>query len=396
VPAVRRTGDQLRRWRRQRHRFPPPPGDHHHPLGGGEHLAGDMPGVEFDVGQGGVADPVHQLRHPFRFRPDLPHPYDHVRHRPPIGKPAAAHRSGGPTPYRPRPGERGDHRPVRLTVSTGSAESAGRSSRLAGTPAATRWLPSAATIAPLSVHSRGRGTRRVRPAAAHRCSARARSRLLAATPPPITRVDTPYARQAATAFMVSTSATDSWKLAATSATGTGSPARCRASTHRATAVFSPENEKSYGCAARSLGAVSPRGNATKSGSPSEAARSIGGPPGNGSPSNRATLSNASPAASSMVAPSGVIRPARSSTSSSDVCPPETSNATAGSGNGPCSSVSTATWAARWFTPYTGLSNATAYPLAAATPTSSAPASPGPAVTAIASTSASRTPASSNA
>src|SRR5690606_36585806 len=54
------------------------------------------------------------------------------------------------------------------------------------------------------------------------------------------------------------------------------------------------------------------------------------------------------------------------------------------------------WAARWFTPYTGLSNATAYPLAAATPTSSAPASPGPAVTAIASTSASRTPASSNA
>ena len=49
--------------------------------------------------------------------------------------------------------------------------------------------------------------------------------------------------------------------------------------------------------------------------PSRAARSMCGPPGNGSPSSRATLSKASPAASSMVAPSGstprgdVARPA---------------------------------------------------------------------------------------
>ena len=36
-----------------------------------------------------------------------------------------------------------------------------------------------------------------------------------------------------------------------------------------------------------------------------------GPPGNGSPSSRATLSNASPAASSMVAPSGSTPPVTS-------------------------------------------------------------------------------------
>ena len=75
------------------------------------------------------------------------------------------------------------------------------------------------------------------------------------------------------------------------------PARSSASTCRATAVFSPEKEKSNGA---SRGPVSPRGNATAAGSPSRATRSMCGPPGNGSPSSRATLSNASPAASSIV------------------------------------------------------------------------------------------------
>ena len=126
----------------------------------------------------------------------------------------------------------------------------------------------------------------------------------------------PASRQAASALLVSTSQTASWKDAATSATGTGSPARCRASTQRATAVFSPENEKSNRWAARSFGG----GQAAREGdrrpaSPARASRSMGGPPGNGSPSSRATLSNASPAASSMVAPSGVTPRARSSTSS---------------------------------------------------------------------------------
>src|SRR5215467_8722941 len=127
---------------------------------------------------------------------------------------------------------------------TGSEESAAKSSADGAAPRDTSSAPSAATIAPLSVHSPGRGTRRPMPAAAHRSAASARSRELAATPPPITRWPTPFARQAATAFFVRTSATASWQEAATSAIGTGSPAASRASTYLATAVFSPEKEKS--------------------------------------------------------------------------------------------------------------------------------------------------------
>ena len=56
---------------------------------------------------------------------------------------------------------------------------------------------------------------------------------------------------ASSALRTSTSQTASWKLAATSATGTGSPDRSRASTQRATAVLSPENEKSKRCRSRS-------------------------------------------------------------------------------------------------------------------------------------------------
>jgi hypothetical protein len=87
------------------------------------------------------------------------------------------------------------------------------------------------------------------------------------------------------ALRVSTSTTASWNEAATSATGTGSPARCRASTHRATAVFSPAKEKSSvpSCALA-------RGKSMAFASPSLAALSIGGPPGNGRPSTLATLS----------------------------------------------------------------------------------------------------------
>ena len=64
-------------------------------------------------------------------------------------------------------------------------------------------------MAPLSVHSPGRGTRNTMPAAAHRCSASPRSREFAATPPPMSRWEAPLARQASTAFLVSTSATAS-------------------------------------------------------------------------------------------------------------------------------------------------------------------------------------------
>ena len=84
--------------------------------------------------------------------------------------------------------------------------------------------------------------------------------------------------------------------------------------------------------------------------PSRAARSMCGPPGNGSPSTRATLSKASPAASSIVEPRLRTSWVTSGTSSSEECPPETSIARVGSGSGPCSTMSTATWLARWLTP----------------------------------------------
>src|SRR5437016_5413976 len=98
----------------------------------------------------------------------------------------------------------------------------------------------------------------------------------------------------------------------------------------------------------------------------------------------------------MVAPSGSTSPATSGTSSSEECPPDTSSATTGVGSGPCSSWSTAMCAARWLTAYSGLPRASAYALAAHTPTCRAPARPGPAVTAIASTWLSPTPAAASA
>ena len=115
----------------------------------------------------------------------------------------------------------------------------------------------------------------------------------------------PWSAAASSALRTSTSQTASWNDAATSATGTGSPERSRASTQRATAVLRPENEKSKRCRSRSRREVSPRGKSMATLLPDRASRSMCGPPGNGSPSSRATLSNASPAASSMVAPSGV-------------------------------------------------------------------------------------------
>ena len=51
-----------------------------------------------------------------------------------------------------------------------------------------------------------------------------------------------------------------------------------------------------------------------------------------------------------VEPSGSTPRVTSVTSSSEECPPLTSRARHGSGSGPCSTWSTATWAARWFTP----------------------------------------------
>ena len=73
------------------------------------------------------------------------------------------------------------------------------------------------------------------------------------------------------------------------------------------------------------------------GSPVTAKRSTCGPPGYGSPMSFATLSNASPAASSRVRPSRRYSPQRS-TSTISVCPPETSSAMKGGTASACSSA----------------------------------------------------------
>ena len=84
---------------------------------------------------------------------------------------------------------------------TGRPGSLATSSGDGGAPAATRCAANDAIIAPLSVHSRGRGIRNVNPFAAQRSSASSRSRELAATPPAISSVDTPSSVAARTAFM---------------------------------------------------------------------------------------------------------------------------------------------------------------------------------------------------
>src|SRR5450759_1539736 len=109
----------------------------------------------------------------------------------------------------------------------------------------------------------------------------------------------------------------------------------------------------------SLPEVRPRGNATKAELPSVATRSTCGPPGNGNPRILATLSKASPAASSMVLPSDRTSWVTSGTSRRLECPPETSKALVGSGSRPCSTMSTATWAARWLTAKSGWPRGTA-------------------------------------
>ena len=131
-------------------------------------------------------------------------------------------------------------RDYRLTVVTGRLESASKATGLGLRPAETINEPSAATIAPLSVHSPGLGTRSWMPALSHRSWATARSLELAATPPAITSESIPDCLHAANAFSNSTSTIASWNEAATSARMLVGVC----SMYRATAVFNPENEKS--------------------------------------------------------------------------------------------------------------------------------------------------------
>ena len=129
---------------------------------------------------------------------------------------------------------------------TGRFDVVAKSSGEAGTPRRTSREPSAATIAPLSVHSAGPGhpqldAGRVAPVLRHRPQPGVRRHSPADAP---TCSHAVRRGRRPPPCAVSTSTTASWHDAATSATGTGSPAASRASTQRATAVFSPEKEKS--------------------------------------------------------------------------------------------------------------------------------------------------------
>ena len=150
----------------------------------------------------------------------------------------------------------------------------------------------------------GTRSRRLR-GAGNRSSASARRREFAATPPPMTRCRLP-STQAATALMTGTSATasENWL-----------PRRRSERVRRRRHAAPPTCHRGLETAEREvvaipLGVLGCRQTAGKEiavASPLRAASSIGGPPGNGKPSSRATLSNASPAASSIVAPADARR-----------------------------------------------------------------------------------------
>ena len=127
-----------------------------------------------------------------------------------------------------------------------------------------------------------------------------------------------------------------------------------------------------------------------------AALSMGGPPGNGSPSTLATLSNASPAASSMVAPSGTTSaPGRARAAA-------TSGRRRRAARSPAPAAGRAQAGRRRRARPGGSRRTAACRRRARTPWPRRPRpaalrpGPGPAVTAIASTSASRTPAVASA
>ncbi len=141
-----------------------------------------------------------------------------------------------------------------------------------------------------------------------------------------------------------------------------------------------------------------RGKLQARGSPPSAAFWIRGPPGKPRLRMLATLSKASPAASSIVAPSTLMSSGLR-TSSSEVCPPLTTRATAGQGSGSSGGRAIAAlhaWAWMWFTPTSGLSQARASVLAVVTPISRQPTSPGRWATAIRSMSPRSAPARARA
>src|SRR2546427_59957 len=145
-----------------------------------------------------------------------------------------------------------------------------------------------------------------------------------------------------------------------------------------TAVLRPLKEKSNAARERR---ESPRGKSIACGLPERASWSMCAPPGYGRPSSLATLSKASPAASSRVWPRARYSPG-ARTSYSEVWPPETTRPSQG-GTGARSESSTAIRCpSMWLTPTSGILAAAASDFATWTPTSRAPTRPGPRVTAI--------------
>ena len=274
-------------------------------------------------------------------------------------------------------------------------ESAGSPSEPGGRPRSTISAPSAATIAPLSVHSAGRGTRSGRRPPAHRSLGHRAQPRVGRHAAPEHEVVHPALRHAST--RLAREHVDDRLLERRGDVGDGHRlpgrlARLDPARHRG---LQPAEGEVEAVPLQVAAAASARaGSRWRPVARRAAARSMRGPPGERQAEHAAPpCRRPRPPRRRWWRPSGRTSAVTSGTSSSDECPPETSSAMVGSGSGPCCSWSTATWAARWLTPYSGTPSASASAFAAATPTSSAPASPGPAVTATASTSRSRTPAS---
>ena len=259
-------------------------------------------------------------------------------------------------------------------------------------PRRNRSIPAQAIIAPLSVQSASGGATKATPAWRATASSPARMVALAATPPATASVGTGCAASARRVFSDSTSATARWKAAQMSARSARRRPPCAAtaaSRARSTAVFRPEKLMSK--PGRSSNG---RGSGTREGSPDAASTSTAGPPGWPRPRIFATLSNASPGASSMVPPRRV-KSSGPSTRRNWQWPPDTSSMRYGNAT-PSVSRGVSACPARWFTPTSGSRVPAAIPLASITPAMTPPISPGPAVTAIPSRSGSATPASASA
>ncbi len=237
------------------------------------------------------------------------------------------------------------------TSETGRLESAGRSSDDGVRPRATISEPRAATMAPLSVHSPGRGTRTRMPSCSARSSASWRSRELAATPAADEQVVDALAGGGVEGLAhqhVADRLLERCRHVGDRHRLTGPLARLDPAGHGGLEAREGEVEAvplevaARGQPAREVDvdAARPRGRSGRcAGHPGTAGRAAGRPCRRPPPPRRRWSR-----------PSGRRPTVTSSTRSRLEWPPLTSIARHGSGSGPCSSWSTATCEARWLTP----------------------------------------------